>query len=62
VLFNINGMRVEPADTNGITKDGFFQLSIRGDRITVQSTAGTDSYFAVMVLGLPSSPTPALTS
>jgi hypothetical protein len=27
VLFNINGTRVEPADTNGITKDGFFQLS-----------------------------------
>jgi len=27
VLFNINGTRVEPADTNGIAKDGFFQLS-----------------------------------
>ena len=27
VLFNIGGTRVEPTDTNGITRDGFFQLS-----------------------------------
>jgi hypothetical protein len=27
VLFNIGGTRVEPSDTNGITKDGYFQLS-----------------------------------